>query len=98
MSVKRKQYSKQLKFKIVVKLIKGEETLQQLCSQYEVHASVLQRWKRQFMENGADVFEEPGKGKKEQDAAPEKMGPLERKIGQLTMELDFAKKALERSI
>lgn len=98
MTVKRKQYSKQFKFKIIVQLIKGEETLQQICSQHEIHASVLQRWKKQFMDNGANVFEEGAKSKTGQDAGAEKMGPLERKIGQLTMELDFAKKVLERSI
>lgn len=98
MSVKRKTHSKQFKFKVILQLLKGEETLQQICSQHAIHASVLQRWKKQFMENGADVFEESGKSKTGQEAGAEKMGPLERKIGQLTMELDFAKKVLERSI
>lgn len=98
MTVKRKQYSKQFKFKVIMQLIKGEDTLQQICSQHEIHASVLQRWKKQFLENGADVFDEAAKGKTGQDSSMEKLGPLERKIGQLTMELDFAKKVLERSI
>ena len=97
MTIRRKQYSKQFKFKVIVQLIKGEETLQQICSQHGIHASVLQRWKKQFMDNGANVFEEGSKSKTGQDVGAEKMGPLERKIGQLTMELDFAKKVLERS-
>lgn len=50
------------------------------------------------MENGANVFEEGMESKTGHDSTSEKMGPLERKIGQLTMELDFAKKVLERSI
>ena len=98
MTNRRKQYNKQFKFKVIVQLIKGEETLQQICSQHEIHASVLQRWKKQFMENGANVFEESAKNKTGHDSTSEKMGPLERKIGQLTMELDFAKKVLERSV
>ena len=74
-------------------MIKGEETLQQICSQHEIHASVLQRWKKQFMENGADVFEEGAKSKKGQDSTSEKMGPLERKIGQLTWNWILQKKS-----
>ncbi len=81
MTVKRKQYSKQFKFKVVVQLIKGEETLQQICSRHEIHGSVLQRWKKQFLENGADIFEEGVKRNTGQDSAMEKLGPLERKIG-----------------
>jgi len=69
---------------VIVQLIKGEETIQQICSQHGIHASVLQRWKKQFMENGANVFEEGIKSKTGHDSTSEKMGPLERKIGQLT--------------
>ena len=98
MSVTKKQYDKQFKFKTIIRLIKGEETTQQICSQTGIHASVIKRWKKQFLDNGADIFEEATKAKAKQDKTNETNGHMERKIGQLTLEVDFLKKALERSI
>ena len=96
MSVKRKKYNEATKFEAVIKMIKGEETIQQLCSHYKVHQSVLQRWKKDFMDNGPNVFKCP-KSKTTKDQTPI-IEAFERKVGQLTMELDFLKKALEKSV
>lgn len=96
MSVKRKQYNEATKFEAVIKMIKGDETLQQLCNHYKVHQSVLQRWKKDFMDKGPDLFKNPkSKPTKDQTHMTE---AFERKVGQLTMELDFLKKALAKSM
>ena len=93
MSVTKKQYDKQFKFKTIIRLIKSEETTQQICSQTGIHASVIQRWKKQFTDNGPDIFEE-AKTKAKQDKASETNSHMERKIGQLTLEGRFLKKSL----
>ncbi len=94
MSVKKRSYSKEMKFQAVVKMIKGEETIQALCSHYGIHQSVLFKWKKAFMEKGASIFEDRSTKTHQQQETDN----LERKVGQLTMELDFLKRALERSI
>lgn len=88
-NIKRK-HSKQTKLKAALELIKSEKTIAQLCQEYTVHQSVLHRWKKTLLEEGADIFDQPRK--KEQIS--DNKADLERKVGQLTMENDFLKKAL----
>lgn len=92
MSVTKKTYSKEIKFKAVIRMIKGEETVQEICSHYGVHQSVLFGWKKLFMEQGANLFED----KRSRQAQTQTTEHWERKVGQLTMELDFLKRASER--
>lgn len=90
MSMKRIQHSKKTKFEAALALISEKQTLAELSQKYGVHQSVLQRWKKDLLENGAALFSRGGKPKTEQ----QEMDALQRKVGQLTMELDFLKKAL----
>ncbi|HKV42264.1 MAG TPA: transposase [Blastocatellia bacterium] len=55
-----------------------------------VHLNVLYRWRREFIKNPAKAFS--GNGKKMLDDSHE--AELERKIGQMTMEIDFLRKLL----
>ncbi len=71
-------------------LISEKHTLAELSQKYGVHQTVLQRWKKDLLENGPNLFDSKTKPKAEHK---EREG-LQRKIGQLTMELDFLKKAL----
>lgn len=87
----RKQHSKHLKFKASIELVKSEKTLAQLCQEYGIHQSVLQKWKKTLMDEGAEIFEDH---RKKKNTPPDNTLELERKIGQLTMEVDFLKKAL----
>lgn len=90
MSTKRVQHSKKIKFEAALALISERQTLAELSQKYGIHQSVLQRWKKELLENGADLFARGGKPK----TSTQEMESLQRKVGQLTMELDFLKKAL----
>jgi transposase len=57
MSNKRKQYSPQFKAKVALVAIRGEKTVSELASQYEIHPTLVNNWKRQFSEQAGDVFE-----------------------------------------
>ena len=57
----------------------------------EVHPSDLHRWRRELQEHGERAFNGAGKKRVEES----KLGELERKIGQQTMEIDFLKRALQ---
>jgi transposase len=87
----RKSHNKQVKFKAALELYKGEKTFAQISQEYGVHQSVLARWKKTLIEEGPELFESARQKKAVVDPS---VGDLERKIGQLTMELDFLKKAL----
>jgi len=86
----RKQHSNQIKFKAALAMCKSEKTMQQLTQEYGVCQSVLQRWKKTLMDEGATIFEDKRQNKLKTDPTND----LERKIGQLTMEVDFLKKVL----
>lgn len=92
MTTKRKIYSKQVKFQAALALLSEKYTLTELSQKYGVHQTVLHRWKRDFLENGANAFDRNAKPKPES----KEVEALQRKIGQLTMEVDFLKKALEK--
>ncbi len=51
MTVRRKTHSKKAKFQVALALITGQQTLAELTQQYGVHQSVLQRWKKELLEN-----------------------------------------------
>jgi transposase len=86
----RKQHSSKTKLEAAIAMISGKYPVAELCQKYGVHQSVLQRWRNELSEKGTDIFSRRKKSK-EEGSSPE---DLQRKIGQLTMELDFLKKAL----
>jgi transposase len=86
---KRVSYSKEKKFQIALALIKGDKTMTELMQEHKVSQSVLHKWKKQLIDRGSEIFD--GKGKHHEDNTAE-VANLQRKIGELTMELDFLKK------
>jgi transposase len=86
----RRQYSSKIKLEAAIALISGKVPVAELCQKYSVHQTVLQRWRNDLLEKGPEIFNRRKKSD-ENDSSNE---ALERKVGQLTMELDFLKKAL----
>lgn len=86
----RKTHSKEIKFRAALALIKGEQTMSQISQQYGVHQSVLHRWKKSLLEKGPGIFDLPST----KNIADYQTDALKRKIGELTMEVDFLKKSL----
>lgn len=90
MARNKRNHNKQIKFKAALEVIKGEGTIAQLSEKYGVHNSVLLRWKKELLENGCEIFE---RKKASSNGAQLAVDDLQRKIGELTMEIDFLKKA-----
>ncbi|MFA6138498.1 MAG: transposase [Sulfurimonas sp.] len=51
MSTKRKTYSAEFKAKLVLEVLEGEKTVNEIASTYEVMPVSLNNWKRLFLEN-----------------------------------------------
>lgn len=52
---KRNQYTKQKKAEIVIELLKEEKTVNQIASEYGIHPTQLNQWKKKALE-GLPVF------------------------------------------
>jgi len=55
-----KRYSPQLKFQIVLELLRGEKTPDQVAKAYGVHPNSASAWKRTFLEKGPEIFAQDG--------------------------------------
>ena len=85
----RKKYTAEFKGVVALAAIKGEETIASLAQKYELHPTQITLWKNEALKGFSEIFEK-GKIKKE-EAAPN-VDYLERKVGQLTIEIDYLKK------
>ena len=94
-----KKYSSDFKLKVVLKYLSGDCTMPQICQEFNISRSALNKWVKQFRENSSLIFNESLSGnnkKRREDKAKEKeITNLYSKIGQLTVERDFLKKALD---
>lgn len=90
---KRNQYSAEFKTKVVLEVLREENTINEIATAYGVSPVVVSRWKSEFLERATDVFKR-GMTDADKELAREqqKTERLERKVGQLTYELDWVKK------
>jgi len=64
MSRKMSKYTTEFKTKIVLEVLKGEDTLNELASKYNIIPKNIMNWKKIFMDN-AELAMEPAKAIKE---------------------------------
>lgn len=88
----RKKYSASFKSEVALAAIRGEETIASLVQKYELAPSQINLWKNEALKGMASIFEKP-KSKKD-DSVPD-VDYLERKVGKLTIEIDYLKKKCE---
>ena len=90
MSNTRKQYSAELKAKIALAAIKGQQTVNEIASDYGVHPTQVSLWKKQLLSEAASLFD--SSRSKKSDNTEELQSRLYQEIGQLKVELDWLKK------
>jgi transposase len=91
---KRKRYSSEFKAKVALEAIRGEYTLTELSTRYDMHPNMITKWKGQAIKNMAETF-----SNKVERASPvneAQIKELHAKIGELTVERDFLAKAFGR--
>lgn len=86
----RKRYSAEEKVRIVLEVLRGELTQQQLTAKYGIHNTQLQCWKKQALEGMVNCFS--GKRERQLGDHEELVAELYRQIGQLKVELEWLKK------
>jgi putative transposase len=88
----RKNYSSELKARIVLEILKEESTASQIAAKYNIHQTVINKWKNIMLEGIPELFADPRKksiAEREKDATIE---DLYRQVGKLSMQLEWLKK------
>ncbi|HCU5991992.1 TPA: transposase [Legionella pneumophila] len=82
---KNKKWSSSAKFEIALQAIKGETTLNELCKKYEVSPGQVHTWKKQLLEQGAQLFNKSDNSAKIVVEHEQTQRVLFEKIGQLSL-------------
>jgi transposase-like protein len=86
----RRQYSADWKAKVALEAIKGQRTVQEIASHYEVHPTLVTHWKKQLLEGAAEIFSNGKRAAADDDE--ELKAELYQQIGKLQVEVDWLKK------
>jgi putative transposase len=90
MTGQRRRFTASFKTRVVIEAIRGQKTLGELASQFEVHPNQIRQWRQQALEALPGIFAQ-GNGKQDK-AQEELLAQLYQQIGQLKVELDWLKK------
>jgi len=88
--LKRKNYSKELKTKVALAAIKGNQTANEIASEFGIHISLVNRWKKEAIESLPSVFD--NSQEKQSKEVEIERDRLYQKVGKLQIELDWLKK------
>ncbi|MFH1505272.1 MAG: transposase [Candidatus Omnitrophota bacterium] len=84
--MKKKKYPKEFKARIAIEAIKGEKTIAQISSEYEVHSNLIMQWKKRLKENVSSIFIR----KNEQEPDDKQLiDNLYKRIGKSQVEIDW---------
>ncbi len=90
MSKKRRQHSAEFKARIALEAARGLKTINEIAREHQVHPVQVGKWKKELAERLPEVFgRKPDTGGAAEARQRER---LERKVGELTMDIEFLKK------
>jgi transposase-like protein len=87
---KRRKFDDNFKARVALEAIKGEKTLSEISSEFEVHPNMIRQWKAKMLENAATVFTK--KKDPKINELKELNDELFKKVGKQNIELEFLKK------
>lgn len=93
MERKVKKRDAELKFKVALEALKGDLSISQIASKYDIHPKQVTDWRDQLLGEGELVFT-PKTSLRKTKTDHEK-DDLIKKIGELTVEVDYLKKKLD---
>ena len=88
---KRRNFTPEFKGQVVLEALSGGSSQAQLCQRHNISEEQLSKWKQQFVENVASLFESRDKPSKDE---MERIAELEQLVGRLSVAMDMQKKAL----
>jgi len=86
----RKRYTPDFKFRVVMEALQSDKTMAEIARAYDVHPVTLSNWKKQFEEQGSEIFG----GKDEVKQYEKQVADLERILGKKEVEIALLKNIL----
>ena len=98
MSRSRRNFSAEFKTNLVLQLLKGEKELNVLAVENDNQPNLLRNWKKEFLANAYLAFDNKREDNLREKLAEERKEKAEyaKKVGQLTMQVDWLKKNLKK--
>ena len=98
MSRSRRNFSAEFKTSLVLQLLKGEKELNVLAVENDIQPNLLRNWKKEFLANASLAFDNKREDNLREKLAEERKEKAEdaKKVGQLTMQVDWLKKNLKK--
>jgi transposase len=87
----RRKFSSAFKARVAIEALRERESIAELSKRFEVHPNMISKWKREFIEKSATVFDN-----KTEEGSGVDTEKLYAKIGQLEIENDFLKKTAKK--
>ena len=90
----RRNHNPAFKAKVALAALKGDRTMSELATQFDLHPNQIKQWKDQLLDGVSDVFDGKLKGSREPEIDVKSVNA---KIGQLALENDFLEGALDKA-
>ena len=86
----KKKFTAAFKSKVAIEAVKGNKTINELASEFEIHPTQVKAWKQQLIEESQEIFS-CKKDRKEEIVIQER-DRLYAQVGRLAVELEWLKK------
>ncbi len=100
MSRTRRHFTSKFKSDLVLELLKGEKDFNGLAVENSIQPNLLRNWKKEFLDKASVVFDDSREDNLKDKLAAERKekASYARKVGQLTMQVDWLKKKSEEML
>lgn len=86
----KRTFTVEFKSKVAIEAVKGNKTINELASEFEVHPAQIQNWKKLLLDGSKDLFS--GKKEKTEESVMQERDRLYAQVGRLAVEVDWLKK------
>ena len=92
MSQIRRKFDKNFKARVALEAIRGDKTVAEIVSEYEIQPNQVSAWKKQLLDALPDVFEDKRHKESREKDFEKKEDELHRQLGKAQSELEWLKK------